>query len=188
MFGLGVLFLASAAAQSAESSPYYNYNPGLSRTFLMWGEAVATVPLTDGWEYLFDGNRANGTTWASQQPGSQVAFRNREGRTVLQTSQPGQAYSLLFTGSNLTIGGTVTSDTPIDYTNPEYWQVYVDGELSPPSRYYMYNPTKTSDALFRVEGLQANTFHNVTIVTGPQFSGVLTSARHWWGSAMMREG
>ncbi|BEJ07519.1 hypothetical protein CcaverHIS641_0407880 [Cutaneotrichosporon cavernicola] len=157
-FAFRVVLLATAAAQSSNSA-YYNFVPRTRHDVLMWGQAVSLAPITDGWEYLYDENRSNGrNTWASQTPPSELSFRNREGRTTLQTTQPGQAMSMFFTGEACTLGGTLQVGAGFDGTNPAYWSVFIDGE---PAR-YEFILDEYQDGFIGISGLQSDRFHNAT--------------------------
>ncbi len=187
MFGLGALILAAAAAVAQSVDPLYKYDPNYGQSISQWGGAVAAVPLTDGWEHVIDGSPPNGSTWASQQPGTQTSFRDREGDTFARTALPGQAFSVVFVGRAMMLSGQVTGFTGFDFSNPQHWQVYIDGERALSTRYTTYNTTSPSQRILDIPSLPSNAFHNVTVVTGPEFTGVLTLSSSAWYTLLSRE-
>jgi hypothetical protein len=187
MFGLGALLLAASTAVAQSVDPMFNYSPNYVANLAMWGGAVAVTPLTDGWEHLIAGLPANGTTWATQQPGSQVSFRDREGQTVLTATSPGQVVSIVFVGRSLLVTGQVTGFADFDVSNTEHWQVYVDGERVSSSSYTAYNSTSLRGRFIQVGPLPSNAYHNVTLVTGPQFTGSFGMTQTAWTTDMSRE-
>lgn len=178
--------LSTASAQTVD--PNFNYDARVSHTPNIWGQAVAMIPLTQGWDYLFDNDRAPRATWDSQQPTSQTNFRDREVRTVLQTSQANQAFSVLFTGQLMTLGGQLSVGSDFDPTSAGQWQVYVDGEARPSSAYKLTPNTNSTEGFLTVGPLQSSSFHNVTIQTGPGFSGTMRVVYGAWTTSLMREG
>lgn len=175
---------SSTAAQDVD--PLFNYEATVSHNPSMWGQALALIPLTEGWEYLWSNNLANATTWAGQQPATQKAFRDREGQTVLQTTSPGQAFSMIFTGPTMGIGGILTVPAELDMTSPDNLVVYLDGEVRAPSTYKV-TPNSATTSNFLSLGSLSDSSHNVTVQTGPAFSGTMRITYGAWTTNLMRE-
>ncbi|BEJ15248.1 hypothetical protein CspHIS471_0410150 [Cutaneotrichosporon sp. HIS471] len=184
-FAFRVVLLATAAAQSSHLD--YNYWGRTPHDVQMWAEAVSLVPITDGWEYLYDENRSNGrNTWESQMPPSELSFRNRENRTRLQTTLPGQAMSIFFTGKSCSLGGTFQGGVGFDGTNPAYWSVLIDGMPISQDLYDFLPADDSQTGFISVFGFRRYQFYNVTFVTGPQFNGNVSIEFARWSTWLMR--
>ncbi len=179
-----LLRMVASAALAATAIAQANYSPNFG--YIVWfrGQSATAQPLTEGWEFArLDKSTPPAGGWEAQLPATRGEYDARETGTVLQASQPGQAVSLFFSGPNITLWGGLQApaiSTPAgwDGGDPNTIRFVLDGRTLTTDDFSLYNlnrPAAQGNIWFAAPKNSAqqlqNTFHNLTIVTGPQLNG-----------------
>lgn len=141
--------------------------------------------MTEGWEY-FDARSGSdptpGDTWDSQQDFSRTAFGRRGPNMRIRTTLPNQALSVYFVGTQF--DARTRLDVPDD-SDIAQWTVILDDMELPRTAYSVRQRSDNDTAI--IVGTGSDTYHNVTYLTGPEFTGSFTYRAGFWNASLLIE-